>query len=349
MRTSIAEEMNPQRRNTMEDVHVMYQPGTWNCHDPELAYMGVYDGHGGRDTVDFLQDALHVSIAEELRHGNIGGRGEDDKDRGGGEKDSSSHTCLDASSSNNEVVDNAPIETRLERAFLITDVESKMMGIQTSGATVCICLVKRDFDRKKVVVHAANAGDARAVISFSNAPVSCGSRSSSRSTKKVPSCHRMTRDHKADDRVEQERITNAGGFIMRQRVLGIMAVARSLGDAGLKDYIIGRPYCSSMEFHLDSIGEEKEFIILACDGLFDVMEDQESVDLVKEFVSYTDTSLAKSNSTDADTDEGEDIDYQHAAQLSETEWRKNHAAKMLCREALRRGSCDNITVVVLWL
>lgn len=343
MRTSIAEEMNPQRRNTMEDVHVLHQPGTWNCHDPELAYMGVYDGHGGRDTVDFLQDALHVSIAEELRHGNVGGRGKEDK--GAGEKDSSSRS-LDASSSDKEIVDNAPIETRLERAFLITDVESKMMGIQTSGATVCICLVKRDFDRKKVVVHAANAGDARAVLSFSNVPVSYGSRFRSRSTKKVP-CQRMTRDHKADDRIEQERITNAGGFIMRQRVLGIMAVARSLGDAGLKDYIIGRPYCSSMEYHLESIGEEKEFIILACDGLFDVMEDQEAVDLVKEFVLFTDTSFVKNNSTD--TDEGEDIDYQHAAQLSETEWRKNHAAKMLCREALKRGSCDNITVMVLWL
>jgi protein phosphatase/protein phosphatase PTC1 len=42
---SIAEEMNPSRRNTMEDVHVVHIPGTWKC--PNMTYLGVYDGHGG--------------------------------------------------------------------------------------------------------------------------------------------------------------------------------------------------------------------------------------------------------------------------------------------------------------
>ena len=44
---SKAEAMNPSRRNTMEDACVTHFPGTWNCNDPELAYFGVYDGHGG--------------------------------------------------------------------------------------------------------------------------------------------------------------------------------------------------------------------------------------------------------------------------------------------------------------
>eukprot|EP00553_Chaetoceros_curvisetus_P011268 CAMPEP_0204638800 /NCGR_PEP_ID=MMETSP0717-20131115/40613_1 /ASSEMBLY_ACC=CAM_ASM_000666 /TAXON_ID=230516 /ORGANISM="Chaetoceros curvisetus" /LENGTH=77 /DNA_ID=CAMNT_0051658675 /DNA_START=167 /DNA_END=396 /DNA_ORIENTATION=- len=29
LRASIAEEMNPQKRNTMEDCHIFFQPGTW--------------------------------------------------------------------------------------------------------------------------------------------------------------------------------------------------------------------------------------------------------------------------------------------------------------------------------
>jgi serine/threonine protein phosphatase PrpC len=42
---SIAEEMNPSRRNTMEDIHVVHIPGTWKY--PNMTYLGVYDGHGG--------------------------------------------------------------------------------------------------------------------------------------------------------------------------------------------------------------------------------------------------------------------------------------------------------------
>lgn len=35
----------------------------------------------------------------------------------------------------------ADIRSRLERAFLFTDIQSRMMGVQTSGATVALCLV----------------------------------------------------------------------------------------------------------------------------------------------------------------------------------------------------------------
>lgn len=38
--------------------------------------------------------------------------------------------------------DEADVHTRLERAFLVSDIQSRMMGIQTSGATVALCLVQ---------------------------------------------------------------------------------------------------------------------------------------------------------------------------------------------------------------
>ncbi len=47
MLVSTAEEMNPSRRSTMEDCHVTLAPGSWNCPDPDMGYVGVYDGHGG--------------------------------------------------------------------------------------------------------------------------------------------------------------------------------------------------------------------------------------------------------------------------------------------------------------
>jgi hypothetical protein len=40
----VAEEMNPSRRCHMEDCAVIHPPGTWNANDPDLAYLGVYDG-----------------------------------------------------------------------------------------------------------------------------------------------------------------------------------------------------------------------------------------------------------------------------------------------------------------
>ena len=55
---SAAEAMNPSRRNTMEDVHVTHSPGTWGCNDKEMTFIGVYDGHGGKLRVAFLNMSL---------------------------------------------------------------------------------------------------------------------------------------------------------------------------------------------------------------------------------------------------------------------------------------------------
>lgn len=42
------EEMNPSRRSSMEDCSVYSPPGTWGAPDEDMAYLGVYDGHGGK-------------------------------------------------------------------------------------------------------------------------------------------------------------------------------------------------------------------------------------------------------------------------------------------------------------
>ena len=134
--------------------------------------------------------------------------------------------------------------------------------------------------------------------------------------------------------------------MIRGRVLGVLAVARGLGDHGLKDYVIGKPYLSSTVVRLieedgdgdDDDGSEAcgngdgnkddsvspssgpftdgEFLIVACDGLWDVMKDQEAVDYVR-------------NHVDANGKESQ-----------------SKVAYILIEEALRRGSTDNITVIV---
>ncbi|CAN0567124.1 unnamed protein product, partial [Ectocarpus sp. 12 AP-2014] len=52
---------------------------------------------------------------------------------------------------------------------------------------------------------------------------------------------RLTYDHKAEDAAEQERVNAAGGFVLRNRVLGILAVSRSFGNQGMKDLVTAVP------------------------------------------------------------------------------------------------------------
>lgn len=49
---SCSEEMNPAKRSSMEDCSVYHPPGSWNAPDKDMAYLGVYDGHGGTTTLN---------------------------------------------------------------------------------------------------------------------------------------------------------------------------------------------------------------------------------------------------------------------------------------------------------
>ena len=119
---SAAEEMNPTRRPTMEDCHVIHPAKSWNCGDNDMTYLGVYDGHGGREIVDFLEAHLSSNIAQELRHDVSPTKEGDYCSR---EKDRS-----------------ASILERIECGFLLTDIQSYQAGLMTSGATATVCLIK---------------------------------------------------------------------------------------------------------------------------------------------------------------------------------------------------------------
>ncbi|KAG6832026.1 hypothetical protein H0H87_003007 [Tephrocybe sp. NHM501043] len=111
----------------------------------------------------------------------------------------------------------------------------------------------------KRVLYTANAGDARAVLCRAGRAV------------------RLTYDHKGSDKQEAKRIIDAGGFVMSGRVNGVLAVTRSLGDSSMKEFVVGSPYTTQTE-----LCDEDEFLVLACDGLWDVANDQSAIDLVRE-------------------------------------------------------------------
>jgi len=132
---------------------------------------------------------------------------------------------------------------------------------------------------------------------------------------------RLSHDHSAHDPVEVNRITHdKGGFCFKGRVAGVLAVARSLGDFGLKEFVTAEPYtdvyeCCHQQHNSDNgVEQSSEFVILACDGVWDVMTDQQAVDLVSHYKGTNET-----------------------------------VASELTKHAIQRGTADNITVLVCWL
>jgi protein phosphatase PTC1 len=95
------------------------------------------------------------------------------------------------------------------------------------------------------VLYTANVGDARIVLCRNGRAL------------------RLSYDHKGSDEQEGRRVANAGGLILNNRVNGVLAVTRALGDAYMKDLVTGHPYTTETVIQ----PEQDEFLILACDGV----------------------------------------------------------------------------------
>ncbi|ORY39205.1 phosphatase 2C-domain-containing protein [Leucosporidium creatinivorum] len=145
-------------------------------------------------------------------------------------------------------------------------------GEERSGVETPKVEVKGPAEVKKAAkrtLYTANVGDARAVLSRGGKAV------------------RLTYDHKGSDAKEAKRITDAGGFVMNNRVNGVLAVTRSLGDSSMKEFVVGSPYTTET-----TLGPDDDFLIVACDGLWDVCQDQEAVNIIKDLKDPQDASRA---------------------------------------------------------
>ncbi|ESR40120.1 hypothetical protein CICLE_v10027412mg, partial [Citrus x clementina] len=110
-------------------------------------------------------------------------------------------------------------------------------------------------------IIASNCGDSRVVLS--------------RGKQAIP----LTVDHKLDREDEVARITNGGGQIINWgglRVGGILNMTRAIGDHNLKPWVIAEPEVTFM-----TRSEDDEFLILASDGLWDVMSSDDAVKLAR--------------------------------------------------------------------
>jgi len=82
----------------------------------------------------------------------------------------------------------------------------------------------------------------------------------------------LTTSHKASDPEERQRIVNLGGHVFFGRVFGALAVSRSFGDSRYKrpktsqNFVTWDPAISTK-----NLNSSHRAIVLACDGLWDVM------------------------------------------------------------------------------
>jgi len=94
----------------------------------------------------------------------------------------------------------------------------------------------------------------------------------------------LSTDHKPSDVGEKSRIEKAGGFVEFNRVNGNLALSRALGDFAFKtkpDLAAEKQIISpEPEVVVHEVTEDLQFVVLACDGIWDVLSNQEVADFI---------------------------------------------------------------------
>ncbi|KAH9604171.1 hypothetical protein KSS87_004587 [Heliosperma pusillum] len=215
-----------------------------------VAFFGVFDGHGGSRTAEYLKNNLFDNLC-----------------------------------SHPEFIRDTKIA--IVEAFKQTDADyicEEKDQQKGAGSTASTALLVGG----RLLV--ANVGDSRVVAS--------------RDGSAVP----LSVDHKPDRSDERQRIENAGGFVIwagTWRVGGVLAVSRAFGDKLLKEYVTAEPEIQEQEI------SGVDFIIIASDGLWNVISNKDAVSIVQD--------------------------------IKDSE----QASRKLTAEAFARGSADNITCLVV--
>jgi serine/threonine protein phosphatase PrpC len=166
---------------------------------------------------------------------------------------------LTSSSSSSSSIEMSSI---LKDAFL--ECNELMKKDKVEGGATAICAL---FLQDKLYI--ANCGDSRAVLCYNGNTLRCSV------------------DHRPDLPDEEKRIRALGGHIttsidrlgkVTSRVCGRLAVSRAFGDFLLEPYVTADPYVFGP--HSINLPNNNSFLILACDGVWDKVSDEDAVNIV---------------------------------------------------------------------
>lgn len=251
---------------------------------PNKRFMAIFDGHGGPDVAAHCQSHFYHEL------------------------------CYQLAQQNTSLPEEDPVAHALTST--IATLQDQILARdewQAQGSTIVGIYIQNDQ------LWAVNLGDSRAILS------------------RGPTAVPLTSDHTPAR--ERARIEALGGHVIREdphdefenpelendrkdqvyRINGILAVARAVGDRDLRPFVSATAEVRSIARSRD----DDAFIILASDGLWDVMTNSEAIDFVRKKTEAAKTPGDRSA-------------------------RKASSAYDLVQEALTRGSTDNITTIVLW-
>ncbi|KAL9621619.1 MAG: hypothetical protein Q9160_004011 [Pyrenula sp. 1 TL-2023] len=214
--------------------------------DKRLAYFGVYDGHGGEKVAHFAGENIHKIVAKQ------------------------------------DGFKKGDIEQALKDGFLATDraiLNDPRYEEEVSGCTASVGIISKT--KVWVVSFAAtsenlstyvnmiqaNAGDSRSVLGVKG--------------RAKP----LSFDHKPQNEGEKARISAAGGFVDFGRVNGNLALSRAIGDFEFKKSADLSPEQQIVTAFPDvvthEISEDDEFLVIACDGIWDCQSSQAVIEFVR--------------------------------------------------------------------
>ncbi|CAF2378091.1 unnamed protein product [Rotaria sp. Silwood2] len=264
-------------RSAMEDKHkhlISLDNHSWTS----WSYFAIFDGHNGVDTAKNASEQLHIHLLNAFNHMSDK---KHDNEKSSGASDRASQLNLDQ------------LHAAIKQTYFELDKDLRKVVKDDSGCVCITCLISPEK------IYLINIGDSRAIIISHDGHVLA-----------------HTEDHKPEDPAEQERIHEAGGKISKSLIGGVLrvenqlAMTRVLGDFAMDKHIVP-PMADIIECPRNSVAS---FIVLACDGIWDVMTNED----VALFVVHR-----------ASTNKLEDI------------------ASQLLDECLRRRSTDNMSVYIV--
>ncbi|CAG9334414.1 unnamed protein product [Blepharisma stoltei] len=228
-------------RNSMQDSRLMNL-----LLDQRTSVFGVFDGHRGHEVSEFVAKHFCTEIKKTKAYNK--GRIRDALEKTFIRMDD----LLRTPEGQKEL---HMISKGIPNGYPIDKIDPIM-----SGCTAVVALIRDDK------LYVANAGDSRCILSRKGKAIE------------------MTVDHKPELPEEHERIINAGGTVLDGRVMGNLNLSRSIGDLDFKANA-DLPHDKQMIISVPDITEvtltkQDHFILLACDGVWDLMTSQEAVEFV---------------------------------------------------------------------
>lgn len=288
------------RRRVIEDFH------TVNLFNDQQFY-GIFDGHNGNLASKYAASSLYGNLKRSMKIVN--------------------HFRKDVETWKQKVADEITVafqELHEDVVEVIKSYPGKVMS--QSGTTATALFVTKDF------VIIANVGDSRAILSIGT----------SYDVHSKAGSLQLTVDHIASNDDERKRVETLGGFVASKggtpRVNGTLVLSRSLGDVHFDKLISRVPHVVVMtkdeikgkcRRESEGISNDPEipcFIILASDGLWDEISNQEAIDIVTHVIQKYDPKHG--------------ISWEDGGAFQES-------AQILTEEAYVRGSTDNIAVCVV--